>query len=124
MLSGTVSRTRIRVILATTSFRLSTCWMLAHTNAPGSRHPKRYLDVEEIIAAGIDVFATLNSRKRPCLGALGGIVVERQAAVVEATHQRGPARPHITESSRELGFAGELAYGAVGPSGQCLGNGL
>src|SRR5712672_1531951 len=33
---------------------------LAHTNAPGSRHPKRYLDVEEIIAAGIDVYATLN----------------------------------------------------------------
>src|SRR6201988_690257 len=33
---------------------------LAHTNASGSRHPKRYLDVEEIIAAGIDVFATLN----------------------------------------------------------------
>ena len=33
---------------------------LAHTNAPGSRHPKRYLDVEELIAAGIDVFTTLN----------------------------------------------------------------
>ena len=33
---------------------------LAHTNAPGSRHPKRYLDVEELIGAGIDVFATLN----------------------------------------------------------------
>ena len=33
---------------------------LAHTNAPGSRHPKRYLDAEELIAAGIDVFATLN----------------------------------------------------------------
>jgi two-component system, OmpR family, sensor histidine kinase KdpD len=33
---------------------------LAHTNAPGSRHPKRYLDVEELVAAGIDVFATLN----------------------------------------------------------------
>src|ERR1700736_927935 len=33
---------------------------LAHTNAPGSRHPKRCLDVEEIIGAGIDVFATLN----------------------------------------------------------------
>ena len=33
---------------------------LAHTNAPGCRHPKRYLDVEELIAAGIDVFATLN----------------------------------------------------------------
>ncbi|MFZ3238009.1 MAG: sensor histidine kinase KdpD [Stellaceae bacterium] len=33
---------------------------LAHTNAPGCRHPKRYLDVEELAAAGIDVFATLN----------------------------------------------------------------
>ncbi len=33
---------------------------LAHTNAPGGRHPKRYMDVEEIIAASIDVFATLN----------------------------------------------------------------
>ncbi len=33
---------------------------LAHTNAPESRHPKRYLDVEELLAAGIDVFTTLN----------------------------------------------------------------
>src|SRR3954468_23073755 len=33
---------------------------LAHTNAPGSRHPKRYLDVEELIAAGIDVYTTLH----------------------------------------------------------------
>ncbi|WP_240230514.1 sensor histidine kinase [Devosia lacusdianchii] len=33
---------------------------LAHTNVPGSRHPKRYLDVEEILAAGIDVYTTLN----------------------------------------------------------------
>jgi two-component system sensor histidine kinase KdpD len=33
---------------------------LAHTNAPGSRHPKRYLDVEELLTAGIDVFTTLN----------------------------------------------------------------
>src|SRR6201999_2000560 len=33
---------------------------LAHTNADGSRHPKRYLDVEELLAAGIDVYTTLN----------------------------------------------------------------
>ncbi len=32
----------------------------AHTNAPGSRHPKRYLDVEELLDAGIDVYTTLN----------------------------------------------------------------
>lgn len=33
---------------------------LAHTNAPASRHPKRYQDVEEMLAAGIDVYSTLN----------------------------------------------------------------
>jgi two-component system sensor histidine kinase KdpD len=33
---------------------------LAHTNAPGSRHDKRYQDVEEILDAGIDVYSTLN----------------------------------------------------------------
>src|SRR6187402_311593 len=33
---------------------------LAHSNAPGSRHPKRYLDVEELLAAGIDVYSTMN----------------------------------------------------------------
>jgi two-component system sensor histidine kinase KdpD len=33
---------------------------LAHTNAVGSRHPKRYLDVEELLAIGIDVYTTVN----------------------------------------------------------------
>jgi hypothetical protein len=33
---------------------------LAHTNAPGSRHPKRYQDVIELLDAGIDVHTTLN----------------------------------------------------------------
>ncbi len=33
---------------------------LAHTNAPNSRHPKRYQDVEELLEAGIDVYTTLN----------------------------------------------------------------
>jgi two-component system sensor histidine kinase KdpD len=33
---------------------------LAHTNAPGSRHPKRYQDVVELLDAGINVFTTLN----------------------------------------------------------------
>ena len=32
----------------------------AHSNVPGSRHPKRWQDVEEILAAGIDVWTTLN----------------------------------------------------------------
>ncbi|RLP28107.1 sensor histidine kinase KdpD [Mesorhizobium sp. YM1C-6-2] len=33
---------------------------LAHTNAAGSRHPKRYLDVQELLDRGIDVYTTLN----------------------------------------------------------------
>src|SRR6266850_31407 len=33
---------------------------LAHTNAPGSRHPKRYLDVEELLSHGIDVYTAVN----------------------------------------------------------------
>src|SRR5882757_3269720 len=33
---------------------------LAHTNAPGSRHPKRYLDVEELLNHGIHVYTTVN----------------------------------------------------------------
>ncbi|WP_315742907.1 MULTISPECIES: sensor histidine kinase KdpD [unclassified Bradyrhizobium] len=33
---------------------------LAHTNVPGSRHPKRYLDVEELLSHGIDVYTAVN----------------------------------------------------------------
>jgi two-component system, OmpR family, sensor histidine kinase KdpD len=33
---------------------------LAHTNAEGSRHPKRYLDAEELMSHGIDVYTTVN----------------------------------------------------------------
>lgn len=33
---------------------------LAHTNAPGSRHPKRWMDIAELLDAGIDVYTTLN----------------------------------------------------------------
>src|SRR5246127_1751700 len=40
--------------------RLALVDELAHTNAPGSRHPKRYLDVEELLSRGIDVYSTVN----------------------------------------------------------------
>ena len=40
--------------------RLALVDELAHSNAPGSRHPKRYLDVEELLERGIDVYTTLN----------------------------------------------------------------
>jgi two-component system sensor histidine kinase KdpD len=47
---------------------------LAHTNAAGSRHPKRWQDVEELIASGIDVFTTLNVQHIESLNdVVGGI---------------------------------------------------
>lgn len=41
---------------------------LAHTNAPGSRHAKRWQDVEELLAAGIDVISTVNTQHIESLG--------------------------------------------------------
>ncbi|MDD3651238.1 two-component system sensor histidine kinase KdpD [Immundisolibacter sp.] len=47
---------------------------LAHTNAPGSRHPKRWQDVEELLGAGIDVWTTLNVQHLESLNdVVGGI---------------------------------------------------
>ncbi|MBK6960166.1 MAG: two-component system sensor histidine kinase KdpD [Gammaproteobacteria bacterium] len=47
---------------------------LAHTNAPGCRHPKRWQDVEELLAAGIDVWTTLNVQHLESLNdVVGGI---------------------------------------------------
>jgi two-component system sensor histidine kinase KdpD len=47
---------------------------LAHTNLAGSRHRKRWQDVEEILAAGIDVFTTLNVQHLESLNdVVGGI---------------------------------------------------
>ncbi|ABD90069.1 DUF4118 domain-containing protein [Rhodopseudomonas palustris] len=40
--------------------RLALVDELAHSNAPGSRHPKRYLDVEELLSHGIDVYTAVN----------------------------------------------------------------
>ena len=47
---------------------------LAHSNAPGSRHPKRWQDVEELLEAGIDVFTTVNVQHLESLNdVVGGV---------------------------------------------------
>ena len=47
---------------------------LAHTNVPGSRHPKRWQDVEELLDDGIDIFTTLNVQHLESLNdVVGGI---------------------------------------------------
>ena len=54
----------------------------AHTNAPGSRHAKRYQDVQEILAAGIDVHTTLNIQH---LESLNDIVAQVTGVIVRET---------------------------------------
>lgn len=53
---------------------------LAHTNAPGSRHTKRWQDVEECLENGIDVFTTLNVQHveslRDVVSRITGVVVQ------------------------------------------------
>lgn len=47
---------------------------LAHSNAPGSRHPKRWQDVEELLSAGINVYSTVNVQHLESLNdVVGGI---------------------------------------------------
>lgn len=54
----------------------------AHTNASGSRHPKRYQDVEEILDAGIDVYTTFNIQH---LESLNDVVAQVTGVVVRET---------------------------------------
>ncbi len=55
---------------------------LAHTNAPSLRHPKRYLDVEELLEAGIDVYSTLNIQH---LESLNDVVAQITGVLVRET---------------------------------------
>ena len=55
---------------------------LAHTNVPGSRHLKRYQDVEELLGAGIDVYTTLNVQH---VESLNDVVAQVTGVVVRET---------------------------------------
>ncbi|MEO8166446.1 MAG: DUF4118 domain-containing protein, partial [Betaproteobacteria bacterium] len=55
---------------------------LAHTNAPGMRHAKRWQDVEELLAAGIDVFSTVNVQH---VESLNDVVAEISGVTVRET---------------------------------------
>ena len=58
---------------------------LAHTNAPGSRHTKRYQDVEEILGEGIDVYTTLNIQH---LDSLNDVVAQITGVIGARDHSR------------------------------------
>jgi two-component system sensor histidine kinase KdpD len=55
---------------------------LAHTNAPGARHLKRYQDVADLLAAGIDVYTTLNIQH---LESLNDVVAQITGVTVRET---------------------------------------
>lgn len=67
---------------------------LAHTNAPGSRHQKRWQDVEEIRDAGITVISTLNIQH---LESLNDVV-----AGITGIHVRETVPDHVVDSADEL----------------------
>lgn len=59
---------------------------LAHSNAPGSRHPKRWQDVQELLDAGIDVWTALNVQHLESLnGTVGAITGVRVNETVPDT---------------------------------------
>lgn len=65
---------------------------LAHTNAPGSRHPKRYQDVLELLDAGIDVYTTLNVQhlesRKESVEAITGVPIRETVpdSILERAH--------------------------------------
>ncbi|HVI88540.1 MAG TPA: sensor histidine kinase KdpD [Dongiaceae bacterium] len=67
---------------------------LAHTNVPGSRHAKRYQDVEEILAAGIDVYSTLNIQH---LESLNDVVAQ-----ITRVRVRETLPDHVIEEADEI----------------------
>ncbi|MET0867297.1 MAG: sensor histidine kinase KdpD [Pseudorhodoplanes sp.] len=69
---------------------------LAHTNAAGSRHPKRYLDVQELLNNGIDVYTTVNIQHIESLNDV----------VAQITHVR--VRETVPDSIIDQAYAVEL----------------
>jgi two-component system sensor histidine kinase KdpD len=67
---------------------------VAHSNAPGSRHPKRWQDVEELLAAGIDVYTTVNVQH---IESLNDVVAQITGVLVRET-----VPDHIVERADEV----------------------
>ena len=68
---------------------------LAHTNAPGVEHEKRYEDIEDMLAAGIDVFSTVNVQHLESLNdqvcELTGVACGRRSPIRCSHGRRGGA---------------------------------
>ena len=67
---------------------------LAHTNAPGLEHGKRHEDVEDVLAAGIDVFSTLNVQHLESLN--------DRVAELSGVHVRETVPDHVLQRADEV----------------------
>ena len=79
---------------------------LAHTNAPGSRHAKRWQDVEELLDAGIDVWTTLNVQHLESLNDLVARITDvsmRETVPDRLLERRGRGRVHRPAAGRAAG---------------------
>jgi two-component system sensor histidine kinase KdpD len=95
---------------------------LAHTNAPGSRHPKRWQDVVELLDAGVDVYSTLNVQhiesRKESVEAITGItiretvpdsVLERASQIVLIDITPEELLKRLSEGKVYLGDKAEVA---------------
>ena len=80
---------------------------LAHTNAPGSRHPKRCRDVEELLAAGIDVYTTVNIQHIESLNDIVAQITRSAFARRFPTRSSiAPTTSRLSTSRRTISFSG------------------
>ncbi|MEU3572762.1 sensor histidine kinase KdpD [Kitasatospora sp. NPDC036755] len=86
---------------------------LAHTNVPGCRNEKRWQDVEELLAAGIDVISTVNVQHLESLGdAVEGITGVRQRETVPDEVVRRADQIELVDMSPQA-LRRRLAHGNV-----------
>ena len=86
---------------------------LAHTNAPGSRHAKRWRDVEDLLAAGISVLTTVNIQHLESLGdVIERITGVRQQETVPDAVVRGAQQVELVDITPEA-LRRRMAHGNV-----------
>lgn len=74
---------------------------LAHTNSPGSRHSKRYQDIEELLKEGIDVYTTLN--------------IQHVESIIDVVYQITLIKVHESVPDRILELADEIELVDLAP---------
>ncbi len=91
---------------------------LAHTNAPGSRHAKRWQDVEELLDAGIDVVSTVNIQHLESLNDVVAHItgVEQRETLPDAVLRRADQVQLVDMTPEAL--QRRLSHGNVYPSGR------